>query len=55
MEVTEEIRGHIVARASSDAIAGTAVAQGMRRLREDGMAKALAGETSLAEVARVSG
>ena len=54
MDVSEEIRGHIVARASSDVIALTAVAQGMRRLRDDATAKAIAGHTSMAEVARVA-
>ncbi len=55
MAVTEEIRSLIVARATASQIARVAVAQGMRTLREDGLLKGRAGETSLAEVARVTG
>ncbi len=53
--VNDEIRRLIIESASSDQIAAVAVEQGMRRLREDGLAKVLAGETTLAEVARVTG
>jgi type IV pilus assembly protein PilB len=55
MTVGEELRGLIVARAPSDALAEAAVRAGMRRLRDDGLAKVRRGETSLAELARVSG
>ena len=55
MTLTEELRSLAVERASADQIARLAVAQGMRRLREDGLAKVHAGETSIAEVARVTG
>jgi type IV pilus assembly protein PilB len=55
MSVTAEIRRLIVDRASADQIAALAVEQGMRRLREDGLAKVREGQTSLAEVGRVTG
>jgi type IV pilus assembly protein PilB len=55
MPVTDEIRHLAVARASADAIADAAVAAGMRRLRDEGLAKVLLGLTSFAELARVSG
>ena len=55
MVVTEEIRSLIVARATATEIGRMAVEQGMRTLRDAGLAKARAGETSLAEVARVLG
>ena len=55
MTVTDEIRAMIVARATAPEIMRTAVAQGMRPLREAGLAKVRAGETSIAEVARVTG
>ena len=55
MTVTDEIRSLVVQRASSDEIGEVAVAQGMRRLRDDGLEKIRAGITSVAEVARVSG
>ena len=55
MTVTEEIRSLIVARATASEISRVAVSQGMRTLREAGLAKVRAGETSLAEVARVTG
>ncbi len=55
MTLTEELRSLVVERASADQIARLAVTQGMRRLRDDGLAKVKAGETSIAEVARVTG
>jgi type IV pilus assembly protein PilB len=55
MTVTDEIRHLAVERASADRIAEAAVKQGMRRLREDGLAKVAQGRTSIAEVARVTG
>jgi type IV pilus assembly protein PilB len=55
MTVTDEIRHLVVERASADRIAEVALAQGMRRLRDDGLAKVVAGRTSIAEVARVTG
>ena len=55
MTVTEEIRSLIVARATASEISRLAEAQGMRTLRDAGLAKVRAGETSLAEVGRVVG
>jgi type IV pilus assembly protein PilB len=55
MVVSEEIRRLVLARASADEIAAVAVQEGMRRLRDDGLEKVKAGQTSLAEVARVTG
>ena len=55
MAVTEEISELVVQRASADQIGAAAVRGGMRRLREDGLDKVLAGRTSFAEVARVTG
>jgi type IV pilus assembly protein PilB len=55
MTITDEIRKLCVERASADRITEVAVAQGMRRLRDDGLEKVLAGRTSIAEVARVIG
>jgi type IV pilus assembly protein PilB len=54
MPVDQELRQLAVGRAASDEIAALAVAKGMVRLREDGMAKAVQGLTSFAEVARVT-
>jgi type IV pilus assembly protein PilB len=53
MHVNEEIERLIVGRASTDEIAQAAAADGMRFLREDGLAKVLMGGTTLEEVARV--
>jgi type IV pilus assembly protein PilB len=53
MAVTEEVEQLAVARASAPTIARTAREQGMRTLRDDGLEKARAGHTSLAEVLRV--
>ena len=55
MVMTEEIRGLAIERAPADKIIEVAVRDGMRRLREDGLHKAMLGRTSLAEVARVTG
>ncbi|MGQ0465209.1 MAG: GspE/PulE family protein [Sporichthyaceae bacterium] len=54
MNVTEEIERLAVARASSDAIARVAVAEGMATLREDGWRKVGKGLTSVEEILRVS-
>ncbi len=53
MTVTEDIERLAVARASSEEITRVAVEQGMRRLREDGLAKILLGQTTIEEVGRV--
>jgi type IV pilus assembly protein PilB len=55
MEITDEIRALIVEKQSADAIAAVAVQQGMRRLRDDGLAKVRAGKTSMSELLRVLG
>jgi type IV pilus assembly protein PilB len=55
MNITEEVRSLIIARASTHEISELAVTQGMRTLREDGLAKVRAGETTLAELGRVLG
>jgi len=54
MIVTEEIRALIVARSTASQIAQLAIGQGMRTMRDDGLAKVRAGATSLAEIARVT-
>jgi type IV pilus assembly protein PilB len=54
MSITEEIRGLVLSRASVDEIAAAAIAQGMRRMREDGIAKVRAGQTSIAEIERMT-
>ena len=55
MIVSEEIRKLINAHATAQEIAGLAALQGMRTLRDDGLAKVRAGVTSLSEVTRVLG
>jgi type IV pilus assembly protein PilB len=55
MPVTDEIRRLVIEGASADQIGAVAVEQGMTRLRQDGLVKVAAGETSLAEVGRVTG
>ncbi len=55
MTITDEIRRLTVERASADRIAEVAVANGMRRLREDGLEKVRLGMTSIAEISRVTG
>ena len=54
LEITEEIKELIVKKASSDEIKEQARKQGMKTMMEDGIEKALNGETSLEEVLRVS-
>ncbi|MDP8959668.1 MAG: Flp pilus assembly complex ATPase component TadA [Actinomycetota bacterium] len=53
MLVTEEIERLAVERRSSDELRKVAISQGMRTLREDGLAKVHAGATSIEEVLRV--
>jgi type II secretory ATPase GspE/PulE/Tfp pilus assembly ATPase PilB-like protein len=55
MDVTDEIRSLIVGRSSAQEIRRVAVGQGMRTLRDDGLAKVRAGETTVLEVERVLG
>ena len=54
LTVDEAVRHDIAAVAPASRIAGTAVAGGMRSLHADGVARALAGVTTLEEVARVT-
>ncbi|MBW3578297.1 MAG: type IV-A pilus assembly ATPase PilB [Actinobacteria bacterium] len=53
MAVTEEIERLCVERASSDEIMRVAVSQGMARLRQDGLAKIMQGDTTIEEIGRV--
>ncbi len=55
MAVSDEIRALVVSHAPPAQVARVAVAEGMRTLRDDGLAKVRAGETSRAEIARVTG
>jgi type IV pilus assembly protein PilB len=53
MAVSEEVERLAVERASATAIEAVAKSEGMKTLRDDGMAKVLAGVTSLDEILRV--
>ena len=55
MEVTDEMRGQIMQRASAFELTKTAIAGGMRTLRENGLRQVAAGVTSISEIARVTG
>ena len=55
MTVSEQIERLAVERAPASRMAEVAVAQGMHRLREDGMFKVRDGLTTLDEVQRVAG
>ena len=54
MTLSEEIRAMTIERTSADVIRDTAIAQGMKPLRIDGLDKVKQGLTSIAEVARVA-
>jgi type IV pilus assembly protein PilB len=54
MPVSEQIRALILERASVDVMVSIAVAEGMRRLRDDGLDKVREGLTSVAEVERMT-
>jgi type IV pilus assembly protein PilB len=54
MPITDEIRALVLARGSVDEIRATAVAQGMRTMRDDGINKVKLGLTTLPEIGRVS-
>jgi type IV pilus assembly protein PilB len=54
MSVTEEIRALVLSHASVDEITAAAMSQGMRRMRDDGIAKVRAGQTSIAEIERMT-
>lgn len=53
MTVTEEIERLCVARAPSDDVKRVAIEQGMKTLRDDGLAKVLLGHTTVEEIGRV--
>ncbi|MGH2734519.1 MAG: type II secretion system protein GspE, partial [Actinomycetota bacterium] len=53
MPISEEIEVLCVERASSEVIKKVAIEQGMLTLRDDGMEKVRAGQTSLQEILRV--
>jgi type IV pilus assembly protein PilB len=55
MTVSEEIRSLTLQRQPADRVAAVAEADGMARLRDDGLIKVTRGETSIAEIARVVG
>jgi type IV pilus assembly protein PilB len=55
MLISGEIRALTLQRASADQIMAAATRDGMRRLRDDGLARVKAGITSMAEIARVTG
>jgi type IV pilus assembly protein PilB len=54
MPIGEELRQLVLDRASVDEIAAAAERGGMRRMREDGIAKVRAGQTSIAEIERLT-
>jgi type IV pilus assembly protein PilB len=54
MTVSEKIRNMILEHASVDALVEVAIAEGMERMRDDGMKKVRAGLTSIAEVERMT-
>jgi type IV pilus assembly protein PilB len=55
MPMSDEIRRLTVERSPSEIVGAAAEAEGMRRMRDDGLAKVRAGVTSVAEVLRVIG
>jgi type IV pilus assembly protein PilB len=54
MSVSEPIRALILERSSVDEMVAIATAEGMRRLREDGLQKVREGLTSIAEIERMT-
>ena len=54
LTMSNEIRRLVIARAEAREIHRAALAQGMRSMEQDGMLKALAGETTIEEVLRVT-
>jgi type IV pilus assembly protein PilB len=55
MLMSDEIRTLTLQRAAAEQIAVVAIREGMRRLRDDGLDKVKSGQTSMAEIARVTG
>jgi type IV pilus assembly protein PilB len=54
MSVSEPIRALILERSSVDEMVAIAIGEGMRRLRDDGLAKVREGLTSIAEIERMT-
>jgi type IV pilus assembly protein PilB len=54
MRMTQPIRELVLARSASESISEVAESEGMRRLHHDGLDKVKSGQTSLAEVLRVT-
>jgi len=54
MVLNEEIRTMVLERTSSNAIKKVAQKHGMRSLREDGMKKAILGQTTPQEIMRIT-
>lgn len=54
MEISDDIRGLIVAKASSSAIKASAALKGSKTLRQEGLIRAASGTTSVEEVLRVT-
>ncbi len=54
MDMNDELRQQILARADGASLQALAIRQGMSSMRQDGIAKVLAGATSLEEVIRVT-
>jgi general secretion pathway protein E len=54
LAMSDEIRRLVIARAEAREIHRAALGQGMRSMEQDGMLKALAGETTIEEVLRVT-
>jgi type II secretory ATPase GspE/PulE/Tfp pilus assembly ATPase PilB-like protein len=52
--VDEAIRAKLAARSTASEIKSTALARGMKALRDDGIIKAFAGQTTIEEVLRVT-
>ncbi len=52
--VSEELRSVVTSGADAGVIKRQAIAEGMRTLRDDGIAKAIAGDTTLDEIMRVT-
>jgi type IV pilus assembly protein PilB len=55
MMVTNEIRTMTIERASADKLRDMAISQGMRTLQQDGIDKVRMGNTTIEEIARVTG
>lgn len=54
MTMSQELKGMVLGRARVEEIARAAEQQGMRRLRDDGLAKVRQGLTSIAEIERIT-